>query len=285
MFRPHKSRKDAPPQVTSTQDEHDRLAAAETVVMYSPPSTTSDDAPPPPSFGIGPPGSMTIEILPKLPCPGHKGGIIRITYDIPNGIQNSNHPHPGVAHDGTKRRSFLPNDPDGRRLLTRYKYAFRHGYMLVIGRSAAKGKDHQVTWSSLPNHTSLEGGAFGFPDLGYMERANGELDKLGIPSADEVLKEMAKGDVERDEAVPDCDLENPDLLSLRALTIMPILPLPMAAAASAVAVAVDPPLKQSLRLKPQPPPLETPTVPPPMAVRMGVLRSRFLHQMTSKAAG
>lgn len=167
---------------TSFQHLRDGLANAETTVEYTAPTGIL-----PPGFGIGPSGSMKIEILPTLGCPGHQGGTIQLTYKIPAAQQLSYHPNPGVPYDGIHRRSYIPNTPEGRCLLTRYKYAFQHGYMFLVGHSVAKAKDNQVTWSTLPNHTSLKGGAFGFPDPEYLNKANLALDNLGIPSADAIV--------------------------------------------------------------------------------------------------
>ena len=172
------------------QEVHDGLAQAETTVTYDAPTNSL-----PPGFGIGPSGSMNIKILPDLVCPGHEGGTIQLTYDIPTGPQRPYHPHPGVPYDGVRRRSYLPNTPEGRCLLTRYKYAFNHGHMFLVGHSVSKNKDHQVTWSTLPNHTTLKGTSFGFPDPQYFQKAATALAKLGIPTADDIVHPKAPDDI------------------------------------------------------------------------------------------
>ena len=193
------------PTASDFQEVHDGLAKAESLVTYSAPTNSL-----PSGFGVGPPGSMKIEILSDLECPGHEGGTIQLTYDIPTGPQRPYHPNPGVPYDGVRRRSYLPNTPEGRCLLTRYKYAFNHGHMFLVGRSVAKNKDHQVTWSTLPNHTTLKGTAFGFPDPEYMNKASAALAKLGVPSADDIVHPKA-----------------PDIISIRSLGgITPMAPPP-----------------------------------------------------------
>jgi deltex-like protein len=166
---------------SSLQAEHDRLSIDETI-SYNAPSTLSQ------SHGPGPSGTMKINMLPQLPCPGFaSGGAIQMSYDLPTGRQLHYHPNPGSQYDGALRRTFLPNTAEGRCLLTRFKYAFKNGFMFCIGKSIASGLDNQVTWSQIPNKTSLKGGSFGFPDDNYIPKANVALDKLGIPSTDACL--------------------------------------------------------------------------------------------------
>ena len=140
-------------------------------------------------FSVAPSGTLKILHLPHQKCPGFvpPPTLIRIEYDIPAGTQKSYHPNPGVRYPSTVRYAYLPNDDSGCKLLTRFKVAWNHGYMFKIGKSLTSGLDNQVVWTSIPNKTSLQGGPFGFPDTKYISKAHTELDKLGIPSADECL--------------------------------------------------------------------------------------------------
>lgn len=166
------------PELSSFQEEHDRLAEQISSIQYVVGKGS----------GKCPSANMRIKSFPQKACPGYSsGGTIEILYDIPSGTQSSIHPHPGVPFDGDRRRAFLPSTPEGRCLLSRFRHAFSRGEMFRIGRSLSSGKDHQVIWSDIPNKTSLRGGPYGFPDSKYIEQANRVLDKLGIPPADGCL--------------------------------------------------------------------------------------------------
>ena len=137
-------------------------------------------------YGAAPRGTLKIRQSTQQVCPGFQPPptCIRLEYDIPSGIQSSHHPHPGRNYPSTYRRAFLPNNDDGCKLLARMKVAWNHGHMFKIGRSLTTGLDDQVCWTTVMNKTSLQGGPFGFPDSTFIGKANTELDKIGIPSAD-----------------------------------------------------------------------------------------------------
>jgi deltex len=100
------------------------------------------------------------------------------------------HEHPGARFCGTERTAFLPNTPDGCRLLTRLKYAFKHGLTFTVGTSLTTGRSDVVTWTSIPHKTSFNGASgdpHGFPDGKYLSNCNSALDALGVPSADDCL--------------------------------------------------------------------------------------------------
>jgi deltex-like protein len=87
--------------------------------------------------------------------------------------------------------AFLPETPDGCRLLTRMKYAFAHGLTFTVGTSLTTGRGNVVTWTSIPHKTSFEGPAdpHGFPDDRYLANCNDALDSLGVPDANDCLSE------------------------------------------------------------------------------------------------
>jgi deltex-like protein len=135
--------------------------------------------------GTCPSGTLTMEILPNVVCPGFSppATTLKLFYDVPNGTQRPYHPHPSVPYDGTQRTAYLPNTLDGRRLLTKFKYAWTHGLLLAVGKSITNHKDNQTTWSDIPHKTSLQGGTFGFPDATYIEVCNQAMDKAGVPAS------------------------------------------------------------------------------------------------------
>lgn len=136
------------------------------------------------SQGHSPSASMSIKLT-KNDCPGFPNSkTIEITYDVPSGMQHSYQENPGRPFTGTARTTFLPDNEDGRRLLTRLKFAFLHGLTFRIGTSLTTGAHNVVTWTSIHHKTSLNGGSHSFPDPDYISNCNESLDALHVPDAD-----------------------------------------------------------------------------------------------------
>jgi deltex-like protein len=138
--------------------------------------------------GRSPSGTMCIELtendFPGAASTSKKIKAISITYRIPSSTQLAYHETPGTCYEGTTRVAYLPDSADGRRLLTRLKYAWTHGLTFRVGTSLTTGQHNVVTWTSIHHKTSLAGGPYGFPDIGYFSNSNEELDSLGVPAAD-----------------------------------------------------------------------------------------------------
>jgi deltex-like protein len=134
--------------------------------------------------GSMPRGTMKVRQDPTASCSGYYPGAIIIDYLLAAGIQKVYHPNPGTPYGSTFRRAFLPDNADGRNLLKRLKYAFRHGLTFRVGTSLTTGVSNVITWSSIHHKTSLARGPHGFPDLGYFINSNEELDAIGVPASD-----------------------------------------------------------------------------------------------------
>ena len=173
------------------QAEHDRLAAESGTLAYKGAKSSSSL---PPNQGPCPAGELTIR-LSKTPCPGFKPacGTIELVYKIPDGpAQSAFHPHPGQPYTGAHRMAFLPDNAEGRRLLTRYQVAWLRGHSLEIGYSVALKRDNQVKWrDSLPHKTSLVASKtnpdFSFPDPKFLDKAEQALNALGVPNCNDCL--------------------------------------------------------------------------------------------------
>ena len=135
--------------------------------------------------GKCPSGTMHIQLVQQI-CPGFESSTksLRIEYSIPEGKQASYHDNPGKKYSATTRTAYLPNNPDGRQLLSRLKYAWMHGLTFTIGTSLTTGQGDSVVWTSIHHKTSLEGGSHGFPDPSYLSRCNQDLTALGVPPGD-----------------------------------------------------------------------------------------------------
>jgi hypothetical protein len=137
-----------------------------------------------PVFGMSPSGTMVIEHLTQQSCAGFSCSTIQIQYDIPPGIRREYHPNPGTPYPGEKRRAFLPDNDEGRELLTRLRYAWKHGFIFQIGTSMTSKKSNVVVWTEIPHKTSLKGGQYGFPDSSYLNLCHVKLDEAYVPIAD-----------------------------------------------------------------------------------------------------
>jgi len=132
--------------------------------------------------GSSPSGTMSITTS-RVCCSGYEScrRSIVITYTIPSGFQLSYHDNPGERYHGTTRIAYLPDNDDGRKLLSRLKFAWMQGLTFAIGTSLTTRQPNCVTWASIHHKTSPSGGPHGFPDPGFFLNCNGELDAAGVP--------------------------------------------------------------------------------------------------------
>ncbi|TRY87076.1 hypothetical protein DNTS_009162 [Danionella cerebrum] len=131
-------------------------------------------------------GNMMVERDPDLELPGHEGyGCICIIYSFPPGLQAQEHPNPGVRYPGTDRVAYLPDCPEGNRVLRMLRRAFEQRLIFTIGTSMTTGMHNVITWNDIHHKTSIWGGpgCFGYPDPTYLVRVTEELREKGI-SAD-----------------------------------------------------------------------------------------------------
>ena len=142
------------------------------------------------SRGASPSGSMRVDELPELTCPGHEAaaGTLMISYRIAGGVQTEDqlHPNPGQPFRPIYREAFLPAHAEGRDLLKRFQFAFSRGLTFTVGTSLTTGAEGAVKWASIPHKSTLSHHLFGYPDPHYFEAANNELDDLGVPIASDL---------------------------------------------------------------------------------------------------
>nr|XP_015199978.1 PREDICTED: probable E3 ubiquitin-protein ligase DTX3 isoform X2 [Lepisosteus oculatus] len=128
-------------------------------------------------------GTMTVERDPDLELPGHEGyGCIFIIYSFPPGTQAQEHLNPGVRYPGTDRVAYLPDSPEGNRVLGLLRRAFEQRLIFTIGTSMTTGMSNVITWNDIHHKTSVWGGprCFGYPDPTYLVRVTEELREKGI---------------------------------------------------------------------------------------------------------
>ncbi|XP_070963288.1 probable E3 ubiquitin-protein ligase DTX3 isoform X1 [Oncorhynchus clarkii lewisi] len=128
-------------------------------------------------------GTMMVERDPDLELPGHEGyGCICIIYSFTPGLQAPEHPNPGVSYPGTDRVAYLPDSPEGNRVLGLLRRAFDQRLIFTIGTSMTTGMHNVITWNDIHHKTSIWGGprCFGYPDPTYLVRVTEELREKGI---------------------------------------------------------------------------------------------------------
>ncbi|CAF90030.1 unnamed protein product [Tetraodon nigroviridis] len=104
-------------------------------------------------------GRMTFSKL-NISIQGHKNSsTIKITYYIPDGIQQEGHPSPGKPFQGGTFDAYLPDCEAARRLMPRLEKAFQLGLSFTV---MEKGTGARVTWSCIPHKTTLQGGKSGW---------------------------------------------------------------------------------------------------------------------------
>ncbi|MCJ8746982.1 hypothetical protein PDJAM_G00148140 [Pangasius djambal] len=133
--------------------------------------------------GTQPKGGKLKVTYNKIPLPGYENyGTIIIHYIIPDGLQGDEHPNPGQPYKGTERLAYLPDCPEGKKVLKLLKQAFEQRLTFTVGRSSTTGRSNVITWNDIHHKTSRTGGptAYGYPDPNYLKRVQEELKAKGI---------------------------------------------------------------------------------------------------------
>ena len=132
--------------------------------------------------GTQPKGTMDYSTS-SSKLPGYeKYGTITINYKFKDGVQEAHHPNPGEAYYGTSRTAYLPDSPEGKKVLKLLQTAFERKLVFTIGTSVTTGAENSVIWNGIHHKTSTSGGAtnFGYPDATYLERVTDELAAKGV---------------------------------------------------------------------------------------------------------
>ena len=94
-----------------------------------------------------------------------KYGTIEIHYDIPNGKQGKEHPNPGQMFRGTSRIAYVPDSPQGKKVVRLLRKAFQARLIFTIGTSHTSGKTNAIVWNDIHHKTSTHGGPTKLVDI------------------------------------------------------------------------------------------------------------------------
>ncbi|KAL7828546.1 hypothetical protein SRHO_G00321800 [Serrasalmus rhombeus] len=134
--------------------------------------------------GTQPPGKMEYHVIPHS-LPGYpESKTIRIVYDIPAGIQTTEHPNPGKKFTarGFPRHCYLPDTEKGRKVLKLLIMAWDRRLIFTIGTSSTTGESDTVVWNEVHHKTEFGSNltGHGYPDPNYLDNVLVELSAQGV---------------------------------------------------------------------------------------------------------
>jgi len=106
-------------------------------------------------------------------------GTIIFEYNFPSGAQK-NEKGETIEYYSDYRKAFLPSNIKGTEVFKKLLSAFKLRLTFQVGQSLTTGQDNSVTWAGIHHKTSRKGGAFGYPDEGYLDRVLDELKSRNI---------------------------------------------------------------------------------------------------------
>ncbi|XP_029426756.1 E3 ubiquitin-protein ligase DTX1 [Rhinatrema bivittatum] len=134
--------------------------------------------------GTQPPGKMEFHVIPHS-LPGYtEFKTIRIVYDIPTGLQGTEHPNPGKKFTarGFPRHCYLPDNEKGRKILKLLIVAWGRRLIFTIGTSSTTGESDTVVWNEIHHKTEFGSNltGHGYPDSNYLDNVLAELAAQGV---------------------------------------------------------------------------------------------------------
>uniref|UniRef100_A0A2K5PL07 E3 ubiquitin-protein ligase n=1 Tax=Cebus imitator TaxID=2715852 RepID=A0A2K5PL07_CEBIM len=87
-----------------------------------------------------------------------KYGTIVIQYVFLPSVQGAEHRNPGVRYPGTTWVAYLPDCPEGNKVLTLFPKAFDQRLTFTISTSMTTGRPNVITWNDIHHKTSCTGG-------------------------------------------------------------------------------------------------------------------------------
>jgi len=122
-------------------------------------------------------GTMSYKVIPKG-LPGFEDyHSIQITYNFQNGTQSPKHPTPGQPFYaiGFPKTAFLPDNEQGRSVLSMLEKAFNLGHTFQVNQSG------DIVWGNIPHRTEFSGEEL---TMDFLDSVMTELFRLGLGSSD-----------------------------------------------------------------------------------------------------
>ncbi|XP_043961188.1 E3 ubiquitin-protein ligase DTX3L1 [Gambusia affinis] len=128
-----------------------------------------------------PEGKMNLEILHKKMQGFPDANTLKITYIFPKGIQSEKHPHPGQPYAQRQVWTYLPENHEGRTVVSLLEKAFNKQLLFTIATNES-GEDVITPASVLLKIQHEEEGDIieGYPDANYLKTLSKELRSKGI---------------------------------------------------------------------------------------------------------
>ncbi|KAA0198941.1 putative E3 ubiquitin-protein ligase DTX2-like [Hyalella azteca] len=133
--------------------------------------------------GTQPVGGRMSSRVENFSLPGFPSSdTIVILYEIPEGVQGPEHPHPGQPYhlNGFPRKAYLPDTHKGNKVLALLKTAFERRLVFTVGYSATSLQPDCVIWGGISHKTLVKDAKFGYPDDKYLDTVLMELAALCV---------------------------------------------------------------------------------------------------------
>lgn len=132
-------------------------------------------------IGNMPNGVMSIYAHASTHLPGYESyGTIEMIFAFPSGFQDDSHPHPFHPYKGDQRVAYLPDNPEGRRVMNLFRLAWERKLLFSIGYSVSRGCDDCIIFNGIHMKTSVGTDQHGWPDPTYLTRVTQELADKGV---------------------------------------------------------------------------------------------------------
>jgi hypothetical protein len=107
-----------------------------------------------------------------------------IEFDMQGGTQLKGRDyHPGEKYGRRSVDCYLPNTPKGRHVGSMMMQCWRRGHMFKVGHSLTRDRHDVIVFADVHLKTireSTDDNPFGYPDVGYLHRVEGELASKGF---------------------------------------------------------------------------------------------------------
>lgn len=98
--------------------------------------------------------------------------------------QGPEHPSPGKPFTarGFPRQCYLPDSPQGRKVLELLKVAWKRRLIFTVGTSSTTGETDTVVWNEIHHKTEMDRNVtgHGYPDPNYLQNVLAELAAQGV---------------------------------------------------------------------------------------------------------